>query len=110
MREIKLRAWDKQKKKWLLFYVPHDFFTNSQLPELHDHWTQFTGLHDKNGKEIYEGDILSICEKKNRVVEWNEKGLAFRFFGSAQMFIQSAGELVVVGNIYENPEFPVSPS
>jgi uncharacterized phage protein (TIGR01671 family) len=72
MREIKFRAWDG-KEMTTTFEVSSQgvvkFTPLGQSPKYLEHYKlmQFTGLLDKNGKEIYEGDILRWHLKKGRV-------------------------------------------
>ena len=114
-RQIKFRAWDGKQ-----FYYTPDFnmhFSESGIiAGLHNggmvfnrdrEITQFTGLLDKNGKEIYEGDIIELSGIK-REVAWIEEDAGFglkyerKFGGFCPMVIEQKVE--VIGNIYENPE------
>ena len=71
MKEIKFRAWDKEKKimfNWSFTeqgLYPQDFFNNDNYQVM-----QYTGVNDKNGKEIFEGDIVEyergILDKGNK--------------------------------------------
>ena len=99
-REMKFRAWDDDH-----FEMLH---IGDRLMNFRGYAVmQFTGLMDKNGKEIYEGDILNRLDRVGAVrwddsgswaCDWNDVAWNWRLPAF------SGSELEVVGNIYENPE------
>ena len=141
-RQLKYRAWDKEANIMVysdhrtrkLYDVYYGFEMNSkgelecnwegEFTESHvldggilDNIMQSTGLHDKNGKEIYEGDIVKCTDGADEIsklnsdtgigkIEWLEK---WGFWNISNIEnglgdISYNGYVEVIGNIYENPE------
>jgi hypothetical protein len=107
-REIKFRAWEFDNNGGKLVYGYESFI--GEALEKGYQLMQFTGLHDKNGKEIYEGDIIDDGMHSNIIVSWcdelssfvlTRKGWAFRhWFGESC----DPCKVEIIGNIHQNPE------
>lgn len=115
MRIIKFRGKDRKTNEWLycnLYDKDNQGCTyicttsRGSLDVIPDTVGQFTGLFDKNGKEIYEGDILlrvgRDCENdKIDKVEYIGSGF---YFGILEPLSNSNDRMERIGNIHDNPE------
>ena len=122
MREIKFRAWVKEKKA--IFEVILIVYVSKKVTYLLERvghllsirdakfddveLMQYTGLKDKNNKEIYEGDIIVLHGSKYKVI-FKTEGARFVLrndeFELEITFINNNNErMEIIGNIYENPE------
>lgn len=121
MREIKFRGYNAKNKEWLYgcylinrgehFICPDGIQpadkTSEDFQIVPETLGQFTGLHDKDGKEIYEGDIIHLGDPTILYdVIWRDCGLMAMQEGT-QSFIGLrfwSECITVVGNIHDNPE------
>jgi uncharacterized phage protein (TIGR01671 family) len=106
MREIKFRQWDSVHKTMIdgAAIISDGHFRGFSLSNFSVNVPmQYTGLKDKNGKEIYEGDILGHVEYEKTQkpfrgeMKWIKDECRYSFFAPIEKFI-------IIGNIYENPE------
>jgi len=110
MREIKFRAKHHKSNEW--FNSPKDWTLSKFFELLERHilhpetLSQYIGLKDKNGKEIYEGDIFSSNDQDYNESVVFDKGCFKSDWNMHCMndFVDSNEEIVVIGNIYENPD------
>lgn len=141
-REIKFRAYDKEDEEMRYFddenYLYHypfilrleqvfkkdsnyDDYEDFEYKDVTDkiELMQYTGLHDKNGKEIYEEDVVKITNKNSKVIPikpliaqivWSEEYLSYILITtSVKDAFENLGDYIdydieVIGNVFENPE------
>ena len=131
MRKIKFRAWDKRgekmyqvqdlgigKENWLKTATNYkeqpDTGYNKFYPSEVE-IMQYTGLKDKNGKEIYEGDIVNIetmeGEKETAKIEYSEDYAQYIITSTGIVYLEAEPlcdfidrGIEVIGNVWDNPE------
>ncbi len=120
MREIKFRAWNPQSKEMHLpneYNLLYRWFIPSK--ECTEYWEsasafkpvpiilmQYTGLKDKNGKEIFEGDIVENMNGDNRQILYTHNSFEMRLLNGNR---EKSGTIwwhsvEIIGNIHENKE------
>jgi hypothetical protein len=122
MREIKFRAWNPDNPHYKMVMNPlhrcdpHDLL-DGKKEGFYKNWVlmQYTGLKDKNGKEIYQGDVI-----RNIIPETDtHTGIChmtvddvFSCYATLRDLVIEHADFEVIGNIYENPELlsPTNPS
>jgi len=129
MREIKFKAWDTKQKRWRTDYddvlIDQDGRLQCFVQIGYEGLMQevknveivlFTGLLDKNGKEIYESDVVRVDDDWDKYgmtagesyeVYFNEGGFRLKpkYDKNARGYwLEDNNEFEIIGNIYENPE------
>ena len=119
MREIKFRAWDILKQRWSNYKINDGtvYFMDKNTGVWYESYNkrykdfnlmQYTGLNDKNDREIYEGDIVIHHSKMHKIIFNTEEARFVLRDDEFELEIPFTNnnnkKMEIVGNIYENPE------
>ena len=110
-RPIKFRAWDGEKMVWPASFNFNDqtaYWKENSMYAQSKTVMQFTGLVDKHGVEIYEGDIIRVHdvlagEQRIKEVKWYSE-FTYSGWNIAKSY---EPECEVIGNVHENPELMI---
>jgi uncharacterized phage protein (TIGR01671 family) len=120
-RDIKFRAWDGEFMRYSSDYEEGHLETETEkvaksysLADFFEYnpnceFMQFTGLKDKNGKEIYEGDVINDSADTLEVIYNSSKGISVGWYVKNNttylpLCVEQGDYMEIIGNIYENPE------